>query len=225
MRRRGVAAPRLSSCRTIRSVPRGLPAASCARGVGPAFADMRVRPRAADRIMDFSADHFTLFSLPRAFRLDAATLDRKYREIQAQVHPDKFAHAGDAERRLSLQWATRVNEAYQALKKPLPRAQYLLHLAGHDVGAENNTAMPADFLIEQMEWREAVSEARAAGEHHELERLHHRLKSGMSERYDEVGALLDDAGDLEQAADRVRRLMFLEKLLFEIDDAIAALEE
>lgn len=186
---------------------------------------MRVRPLAADRIMDFSADHFTLFSLPRAFRLDAATLDRKYREIQAQVHPDKFAHAGDAERRLSLQWATRVNEAYQALKKPLPRAQYLLLLAGHDVGAENNTAMPADFLIEQMEWREAVSEARAAGEQHELERLHHRLKSGMSERYDEIGALLDDAGDLEQAADRVRRLMFLEKLLFEIDDAIAALEE
>lgn len=175
--------------------------------------------------MDFSADHFSLFSLPRAFRLDASALDRKYREILAQVHPDKFVQASDAERRLSLQWATRVNEAYQTLRKPLPRAQYLLHLAGHDVGAENNTAMPVDFLIEQMEWREAVSEARTAREHHELEHLHHRLKSSMSERYGEIGVLLDDAGDLEQAADRVRRLMFLEKLLFEIDDAIAALEE
>lgn len=175
--------------------------------------------------MDFSADHFALFELPRTFRLDASALDKRYREVQAQVHPDKFAHAGDAERRLSLQWATRVNEAYKTLKKPLPRAQYLLHLARHDVGADNNTAMPTEFLIQQMEWREAVAEARAAGEQHELEHLHHRLKHTMDECYDELAVLLDDRRDDAQAADRVRRLMFLEKLLFEIDDAIAALEE
>ena len=175
--------------------------------------------------MDFSDDYFALFELPRAFRVDAALLDARYREIQAQVHPDKFAHAGDAERRLSLQWATRVNEAYQSLKKPLPRAKYLLQLAGQDVGAENNTAMPTDFLIEQMEWREAVAEARAAGNHHELEHLHHRLKQDIGERYDELAVLLDEHHDSPQAADRVRRLMFLDKLLFEIDDAMAALEE
>jgi molecular chaperone HscB len=175
--------------------------------------------------MDFSADHFAFFSLPRAFRIDAPALDRKYREVQAQVHPDKFAHAGEADRRLSLQWATRANEAYQTLKKPLSRAQYLLQLAGHDVGADNNTAMPADFLMAQMEWREAVAEARAAGEHHELEHLHHRLKTDMAGRYEELAVLFDDAHDPEAAADRVRRLMFLEKLLHEIDDAIAALEE
>jgi len=174
--------------------------------------------------MDFNADHFSLFDLPRAFRLDSALLDKRYREIQARVHPDKFASAGDAERRLSLQWTTRVNEAYQALKKPLLRAQYLLHLAGHDIGLESNTAMPVDFLIEQMEWREAVAEARAAGEHHELEHLHHRLKHDMGERYEELGVLLDEKHDDGQAADRVRRLMFLEKLLYEIDEAIAALE-
>jgi molecular chaperone HscB len=174
--------------------------------------------------MDFSADHFSLFDLPRAFRLDSTVLDKRYREIQAQVHPDKFANAGDADQRLSLQWATRINEAYQTLKKPLSRAQYLLQLAGHDVALESNTAMPIEFLIEQMEWREAVAEARAAGEHHELEHLHHRLKHGMGERYDELAVLLDDDNDAAQAADRVRRLMFLEKLLFEIDDAIAALE-
>lgn len=175
--------------------------------------------------MDFNADHFSLFSLPRNFRIDASALDSRYREVQAKVHPDKFAQAGDAERRLSLQWATRVNEAYQTLKKPLPRARYLLHLAGHDVGAENNTAMPVDFLIEQMEWREAVAEARLAREQHELEHLHHRLKQSMGEHYDELGVLLDDRHDETEAADRVRRLMFLEKLLYEIDDAIAALEE
>ena len=85
--------------------------------------------------------------------------------------------------------------------------------------------MPVDFLIEQMEWREAVAEVRAAGEHHELEHLHHRLKRDLLERYEEIAMLLDDQPDLEQAADRVRRLMFLEKLLVEIDEAMAALEE
>lgn len=175
--------------------------------------------------MNFSADHFALFSLPRAFRLDMAALDRAYREIQSQVHPDRFAHAGDAERRLSLQWATRANEAYQVLKKPLPRAAYLLQLAGSAVDAGNNTAMPTDFLIEQMEWREAVAEARRDGNHHELEHLHHRLQHEMRERYDELAVLIDEQGNLEAAADRVRRLMFLEKLMSEIDDAIAALEE
>ena len=73
--------------------------------------------------MDFNADHFTLFGLPRSFRIDVTALDRRYREIAAQVHPDKFVQAADAERRLSLQWATRVNEAYQTLKESLPRAQ------------------------------------------------------------------------------------------------------
>ena len=174
--------------------------------------------------MDFNADHFTLFGLPRSFRIDASLLDRRYREIAAQVHPDKFVQASDAERRLSLQWATRVNEAYQTLKAPLSRAQYLLLLAGHDVGAENNTAMPPEFLMEQMEWREAVAEARVAREHGELEQLHHRVKQRMNDRYEQLAELLDDQHDYAQAADRVRRLMFLEKLLFDIDDAMAALE-
>lgn len=177
------------------------------------------------RPMDFNADHFTLFGLPRAYRLDAPTLDVRYRALQAEVHPDRFAQADDAERRRSLQWATKANEAYLALKKPLERAKYLLQLVGHDVAVENNTAMPVDFLIEQMEWREGVAEARAAHDHHELEHLRHRLGERMHAAYDELAVLLDDAHDHETAVDRVRRLMFLEKLLFEIDDALAALEE
>lgn len=175
--------------------------------------------------MDFTADFFSLFELPRAFRLDLSELDARYREVQAQVHPDRFAHAGEAERRLSMQWATRANEAYQTLKKPLERAKYLLHLAGHDIQAESNVAMPADFLGEQMEWREAVAEARSGRDHHELERLYHRLKGDIAHRYDELARLLDEAKDIETAADRVRRLMFLEKLLHEIDDALASLDE
>jgi len=175
--------------------------------------------------MDFRADHFALFGLNRGFRLDLSDLDSRYRDIQAQVHPDRFANAGEAERRMSMQWATHANEAYQTLKKPLERAKYLLHLGGHDIQAENNTAMPADFLMDQMEWREAVMDARHGGDHHELEHLHNRLRSDINTRYQELGELLDGSGDFTLATDRVRRLMFLEKLLHEIDDALASLEE
>ena len=175
--------------------------------------------------MDLRADHFSLFGLNRGFRLDLSDLDSRYRDIQAQVHPDRFAHAGDADRRISMQWATHANEAYQTLKKPLERAKYLLHLAGHDIQAESNTAMPAEFLMEQMEWREAVMDARNGGDHHELEHLHNRLRSDINSRYEEIGKLIDDAADYTQATDLVRRLMFLEKLLHEIDDALASLEE
>src|SRR5574343_1451951 len=175
--------------------------------------------------MDLTADFFSLFELPKSFRLNLSELDSRYRDVQAQVHPDRFANASDAERRLSMQWATHANEAYQTLKKPLERAKYLLHLAGHDIQAESNTAMPPDFLMEQMEWREAVMEARDGGDHHELERLHNRLRNDISARYEELGQLLDESGDFALATDRVRRLMFLEKLLHEIDDALASLEE
>ncbi|WP_412480271.1 Fe-S protein assembly co-chaperone HscB [Azonexus sp. IMCC34839] len=175
--------------------------------------------------MDLSTDFFSLFELPKIFRLNLSELDSRYRDVQAQVHPDRFAHASEAERRMSMQWATRANEAYQTLKKPLERAKYLLHLAGHDLQAENNTAMPAEFLMEQMEWREAVMEARGGGDHHELERLHNRLRSDMVGRFDELAALLDEKQDYAAATDLVRRLMFLDKLLYEIDDALASLEE
>lgn len=197
------------------------PGRQMAHGRGPRCLPERLTRTA----MDFAADHFSLFGLPAAFRIDPLLLDRRYIELQTQVHPDRFASAGEGARRLSQQWATRVNEAYQTLRKPLPRARYLLQLARHDVGSENNSVMPADFLVEQMEWREAVAEARATGDHHELERLHHRLQRELAAREEEIAALLDERRDLEQAADHVRRLMFQEKLLSEIDDAIAAGEE
>ena len=174
--------------------------------------------------INFNSDHFALFGMAPLFRVDSLSLDKRFREIQARVHPDRFAHAGESERRVSLQWATRVNEAYQTLKNPLARAQYLLELAGRHADTESNTAMPPEFLMEQKEWREAVAEARAAREQGELEELHRRVKQRMNERYEQLAELLDDQHDYATGADRVRRLMFLEKLLFDIDDAMAALE-
>jgi len=174
--------------------------------------------------MDFGQDHYALFGLPRGFAVDLAELERVYREVQGRVHPDKFAQAGDAERRLAMQQATHANEAYLTLKSPLKRAQYLLHLAGHDPQIEHNTAMPTDFLIEQMEWREAVAEAREAADVAELEHLHHRLRKEISAQYDTLHQALDGHLDYSQAADLVRQLMFQEKLLHEINDALEAVE-
>ena len=174
--------------------------------------------------MDFNADHFALFELPRAFRLESALLDKRYREILALVHPDKFAHASDAERRLSLQWATRINEAYLTLKKPLARGRYLLELLGHPVDEENNTLMPTEFLMEQMEWREAVAEARQACDQEELEKLRRRVKARQAQRYEQLAEALDDRQDYVFATERVCRLMFLEKLIAEIDNALTELD-
>src|SRR2546421_9273938 len=103
--------------------------------------------------------HFDLFGLPRVFGLDKEVLERAYREIQSRVHPDRFAHAGDAERRASLQWTTRVNEVYRTLRNPVARASHLLALNGVDVAFETHTAMPTDFLMQQMELREALEDA------------------------------------------------------------------
>ncbi|OIR02537.1 Co-chaperone protein HscB [mine drainage metagenome] len=171
--------------------------------------------------MDFTQDHFALFGLPRRYALDNAELDRLYRELQARVHPDKFAHQPDAERRLAMQWATRINEAYQTLRQPLARAKYLLSLAGVEV--EQERRMSPEFLMQQMEWREAVAEARAALAVDELEALHARLKKEMREQYLKLAAQLN-APDVGGAADLLRQLMFQEKLLADIDDALAAVE-
>jgi molecular chaperone HscB len=173
----------------------------------------------------FGADHFTLFGLEPLFRIDPAVLDVRFREFQALVHPDRFAHAGESERRASLQWATRINEAYQTLKNPLSRARYLLDLAEQSVDRGNDTAMPPEFLMEQMEWREAVAEARQARAADELEQLRHRLRQRMDQGYERLAGLIDDARDHAAAVECARRLMFLEKLLFEIDEGMAALEE
>src|SRR5256885_15234823 len=119
--------------------------------------------------------HSDLFGLQPAFSLDEPGLERSYREIQARVHPDRFAHAGDAERRASLQWTTRVNEAYRSLKNPVQRASHILALHGVDVAFETNTAMPAAFLMQQMELREALENAIRSKDLKALDRLQKSL--------------------------------------------------
>jgi molecular chaperone HscB len=172
--------------------------------------------------LNFAADHFTLFGLPRAQSLDLESLEQSFRAVQAQVHPDKHAHAGAADRRLAMQWATRVNEAFQTLKSPGKRARYLLGLLGHDPQIESNTAMPMEFLVSQMELREAVMEARTAANEEALDAVRVRLLNEIKVDYQRLAELIDVAKDFTAAANLVRQLMFQEKLLNEIDDALEA---
>lgn len=175
--------------------------------------------------LDLTQDYFSLFGLPRRYALDDSALEAAWHALQAQVHPDRHAHLPDAEKRRAMQWSSRVNEGFRTLRKPLARAQYLLVLAGVDAGLETNTAMSPEFLMEQMEWREAVEEARLAAEVAELEGLCHRLQQHAREVRALLGSQLDDEHDYASAADTVRRLMFIDKLQQEIDEALLALEE
>ena len=169
-------------------------------------------------------NHFDLFGLQPAFAVDEKRLERAYREIQSRVHPDRYAHAGDAERRASLQWTTRVNEAYRTLKNPVQRASHLLELQGVDVAFETNTAMPADFLTDQLELREALEDASGSKDLGALERLQQRIDADKRSLQERLGESLDRKKDYAAAAALVRELKFLEKMEAEIDAAYEAIE-
>lgn len=174
--------------------------------------------------MDFKQNHFELFGFPTGFRIDSASLELAYRRIQTQVHPDRFAHRGETEKRLSMQWTTHVNEAYQTLKSPLPRARYLLQLRGIDALSEAGRAMPAAFLMQQMEWRDAIAVARSGRNRQALDELIKAVRSEVRRMEIELAPLLDDAKDDEAAVLSVRKLKFLYKLIEEIGDAQEELE-
>jgi molecular chaperone HscB len=168
-------------------------------------------------------NHFALFHLPQRFAVDLKALESAYHGVQNQAHPDKFAHAGDAEKRVAMQWATRANEAYQTLKNPLKRARYLCELNGVDLQTESNTSMAPGFLMQQMEWRETLDDARAGKDLKALETLHEELKQARKAEVARIEVLLD-ADDFTQAAQLVRQLMFLEKFGEEIDSVFSLIE-
>lgn len=155
-------------------------------------------------------NHFELFHLPQSFAIDMTALGKAFHEVQNQAHPDKFASATGAEKRVAMQWATRANEAYQTLKNPLKRATYLCELNGVDLQTESNTAMPREFLMQQMEWREALDDAKAAKDVESLEKLEAELRTVHKVEVAQIGALLE-VKNFALAAQCIRQLMFLEK--------------
>jgi molecular chaperone HscB len=170
-------------------------------------------------------DHFQLFDLPARFALDRDALDRAYRSVQANVHPDRHAAGTAVERRVAMQWATRANEAYQTLKSPLKRAAYLCEQAGVPIAAETNTAMPSAFLQQQMEWREALEEVRGRSDGDGMQALDRTMVAERERLINGLHQALDVDRDHERAAALVRQLMFVEKFATEVGAAGHAFED
>ncbi len=160
------------------------------------------------------ANDFELFGLSQQFAIDRTQLDDTWKALQRQAHPDRFAAEGSAAQRLAMQWSVRINEAYQRLKDPLKRAAYLCELRGVPVQAESNTAMPPDFLMQQMAWREMLEDTADVAA---LENLADEVAAERKRVQQSLGQLLDGEGDARAAVGQVRALMFIERFAAEVD--------
>jgi molecular chaperone HscB len=164
--------------------------------------------------LNLQSSDFELFGLAERFAQERAAIDARWKELQREAHPDKFAAQGAAAQRIAMQWSVRINEAYQRLKEPLKRAAYLCELRGAPINAENNTAMPGAFLVEQMTWREALEEARSD---EELDALDGQLRRARDERLQRIAQLLDQQNDAMGASREVRALMFIERFGHDVE--------
>jgi len=172
-------------------------------------------------MMKLDDDDFTLFGVPKRQAQDRANIDARWRALQGEVHPDRFAAEGAAAQRLAMQWAVRVNEAYRRLKDPLQRAAYLCELRGVPVDAESNTAMPAAFLMQQMEWREALD---AADGRSAVDALVDAVDLYESTLLRELQTSLDESGDTAAAAQTVRSLMFVRRFREDLERRLDKLD-
>lgn len=164
--------------------------------------------------LNLQSTDFELFGLPERFEQDHAAIDARWKELQREAHPDRFAAQGAAAQRIAMQWSVRINEAYRRLKEPGKRAAYLCELRGAPIEAESNTAMPAQFLMEQMEWRESLDDAQGEAD---LDALDQQLNRARNQALQGIGKLLDQDGDAAAAAQQVRALMFIERFGRDID--------
>jgi len=164
--------------------------------------------------MNLQSDDFELFDLPQRFAQDRAAIDARWKELQREAHPDRFASQGGAAQRLAMQWSVRINEAYQRLKDPLRRAAYLCELHGAPIQAEDNTAMPAAFLMQQMEWREALE---AAASEDDLDGLDDEVQQSRKAAVARCADLIDVQADHAGAAREVRALMFIARFAHDIE--------
>ena len=167
--------------------------------------------------MNLQSSDFELFDLAPRFAQDSAAVEARWKELQREVHPDKFSTEGAAAQRVAMQWSVRINEAYRRLKDPLKRAAYLCELHGEPVNAENNTAMANDFLLQQMQWREELEEAAGMDE---LDRLARQVALARLELLQQCAQLLDEKQDYKAAVQQVRALMFIERFASDVQSRL-----
>ena len=159
---------------------------------------------------NLAASDFALFQLPQQYAIDLPSLEQSWKALQRQAHPDMHAQADASAQRLSMQWSVRINEAYQRLKNPVKRAAYLCELLGVPIAAETNTAMPTEFLVQQITWREALDSADSTAE---MDALLAEVKAYRDTLLAECGHFLDVVSDPQMAALSVRALMFVDRFI------------
>jgi len=164
--------------------------------------------------MNLQSDDFELFGVPRRFAQERSALDARWKELQREAHPDRHAASGGAAQRQAMQWSVRINEAYQRIKDPMRRAAYLCELHGAPIRAEDNTAMPGDFLMQQMEWREALEEADSLAQ---VEALEDQVRQARRVALERCADLIDQQQDFAGAASQVRALMFIARFALDIE--------
>jgi molecular chaperone HscB len=167
--------------------------------------------------VNFQSNDFELFGLVPRFVQDRLAIDARWKDLQREVHPDKFAAQGAAAQRVATQWSVRINEAYQRLKDPLKRAAYLCELNLTPVNAENNTAMPPAFLMQQMEWRETLDDALTIAD---LEKLSLQVSTAKRELLSNCEQSLDLKQDYKDAVQHVRALMFIERFARDVESRL-----
>jgi molecular chaperone HscB len=169
------------------------------------------------------SDYFSLFKSAHTYALDESTLSSRYRDLQSAVHPDRFASATDAEKRAAMDQAVLVNDAYNTLRDPVKRAMYLLWLKDVNGMDEKNTSMPHDFLVEQIEWREAIADAKLKEDVDRLDEMNTELQSIVRSLGNTFAAAYE-GGHLSTATTLARKMRFVQKLIEEVDQAIATVE-
>ena len=165
-------------------------------------------------------DYFALFQLKPQFKIDRQALESAYLTVQQKVHPDMHAQASDSDKRVSMQLSALANSAYRTLMNPIQRGLYMCSRNGVDPQLETNTAMPAQFLMQQMEWREALDDVR--DQPSKLDSLYKEVEQTRENLLKEVEATIDGANDFEMAAKQLRALLFIDKFSTELEDAISA---
>jgi molecular chaperone HscB len=174
--------------------------------------------------MNLADNDFVLFALPEQYALNLNELQTRWKAALSATHPDRFSQAGAAGQRLAMQWSVRLNEAYQRLRHPLKRAEYLCALRGVPVHAERNTSMPAAFLMQQMEWREAMEDAKLSKNIGDLEQLLAEMELDAKKLQGNLTDLIDTKKDYTAATDATRKLIFIDKVCADIHKAIEHLE-
>ena len=167
--------------------------------------------------MNLLSNDFEIFGVAPAFALDRDALDKRWKDLQREAHPDRFAAADAQAQRQAMQWSVRINEAYQRLKDPLKRAAYLCELNGAPIQAENNTAMPTAFLMQQMQWREDLEDASDSAA---LERMADDVAAARSRMLLDLQQTADVQRDFPALAGQVRALMFVERFARDVENRL-----